>query len=57
VRVDTVVNWNNQPTTSGLAATASTPSSAGIMMGSVTEQAKGMYSSGNYGFLIRDAAE
>jgi large repetitive protein len=54
---ESVVNWNNQPTTTGLAAIASTPSSAGMMRWSVTEQVKGMYSSGNYGFLIRDAAE
>jgi hypothetical protein len=51
------VNWNNQPTTTGLVATASTPFSAGMMRWSVTEQVKGMYSSGNYGFLIRDATE
>ena len=28
-----------------------------MMSWSVTEQVKGMYSSGDYGFLIRDAAE
>jgi hypothetical protein len=51
------VTWNNQPATTGLTATASTPSAAVWMKWSVTEQVKGMYSSGNYGFLIRDAAE
>jgi large repetitive protein len=53
---EAVVNRNNQPTTTGLAATASTPSSAGIMRWSLTAQLKGMYTGGNYGFLIRDAA-
>ena len=51
------MNWNNPPTTTGLVATASTPFCAGMMRWSVTEQVKGMYSSGDYGFLIRDAAE
>jgi hypothetical protein len=54
---ESIVNWNNQPTTTGLVATASTPFCAGMMRWSVTEQVKGMFSSGNYGFHIRDAAE
>jgi hypothetical protein len=37
--------------------TATSPSASGTMMWSVTAQVRSMYSSGNYGFLIRDAAE
>jgi hypothetical protein len=51
------VTWNNQPARIGSAATAPSPSASGTMMWSVTAQVQSMYSSGNYGFLIRDAAE
>ena len=54
---ESVVNWNNQPATTGQAATSSSPSAAAWMKWSVTEQVKGMYTGGNHGFLIRDAAE
>jgi hypothetical protein len=54
---ESVVNWNNQPTTTGQAATSFSPSAAAWMKWSVTAQVKGMYSSGNHGFLLRDAAE
>jgi predicted outer membrane repeat protein len=49
------VTWSNQPLTTGAAAT--TPSTDGALEWAVTEQVVRMYSSGNHGFLIRDAAE
>ncbi len=51
------VNWTNQPATTGPAATATTPASAGWMSWNVTSQVQGMYSGVNGGFQIRDATE
>jgi hypothetical protein len=49
------VTWNNQPAATGAAATAA--SGSGYVEWSVTGQVQSMYSSGNYGFLIRDSVE
>ena len=49
------VRWNNQPGTSGAAAT--TTSGAGYREWIVTSQVQSMYSDGNFGFLIRDETE
>lgn len=50
------VNWNNQPATTGTAATA--PSGNGWRTWTVTEQVLAMYApSANQGFVIRDATE
>ena len=49
------VTWANQPPVAGTAAT--TTSGQGWRQWTVTSQVKEMYSAGNYGFLIRDAAE
>jgi large repetitive protein len=51
------VTWTNQPARTGTAATAPSLSSSGTMKWSVTTQVQSMYTNGNYGFLIRDAAE
>jgi large repetitive protein len=52
---ETTVRWNNQPATTGTAATA--PSGSGYREWTVTQQVRDMYASGNNGFLIRDATE
>jgi parallel beta-helix repeat protein len=52
---ETGVRWNDQPGTTGTAATA--PSGSGYVQWTVTEQVQAMYSSGNNGFLVRDASE
>jgi large repetitive protein len=50
------VNWQNQPATTGTAAT--TTSGSGYREWIVTSQVEAMYTAGaNNGFLIRDAAE
>ena len=50
------ITWQNQPATSGAAAT--TQSGSGYRTWSVTSQVSSMVSSGvNNGFLIRDASE
>lgn len=49
------VTWNNQPATTGQAATVG--SGLGWREWSVTEQVQTMYAGANHGFLIRDAAE
>jgi large repetitive protein len=50
------VTWNNQPATTGTAAT--TTSGSGWREWNVTSQVQAMYNSGtNHGFLIRDSAE
>lgn len=49
------VTWSNQPAVTGVAATA--PSGPGLLEWSVTDRVWSMYSGGNHGFLIRDAAE
>jgi CSLREA domain-containing protein len=51
------VNWNNQPATTGAAATASSPSASTHVQWSVASQVEEMYSGGNHGFLIRDSVE
>jgi hypothetical protein len=49
------VSWSNQPQTTGGPANAG--STFGYVEWDVTGQVQGMYSGGNYGFLIRDAGE
>jgi predicted outer membrane repeat protein len=49
------VTWDNQPATTGGAA--STPSAQGPLEWAVREHLLDMYTSGNHGFLIRDADE
>ncbi|MEO3924804.1 right-handed parallel beta-helix repeat-containing protein [Micromonosporaceae bacterium B7E4] len=49
------VRWNNQPATTGTAAT--TAAGSGYREWSVTGQVGGMYAGGNFGFLIRDSVE
>jgi large repetitive protein len=49
------VTWANQPAVTGPAAAI--PSASGPIEWEVTEQLLGMYTSGNHGFLIRDAVE
>jgi Bacterial Ig-like domain len=51
------VNWNNQPATTGAAATAPSPSASTYVQWSVPSQVEEMYSSANHGFLIRDSVE
>jgi hypothetical protein len=51
------VTWSNQPATTGPAATAATPSSAGWMQWDVTSQVEAMYSGSDYGFSVRDESE
>jgi CSLREA domain-containing protein len=53
------VNWNNQPATSGLPATASSGSSKSYREWTVTSHLQADYAAGaqHYGFLIRDAVE
>ena len=52
---ENLVNWGNQPQTSGVAAT--TAAGSGYREWSVTSQVQAMYSDANHGFLIRDAVE
>ncbi len=51
------VNWANQPATTGVAASATSPASAGFMEWAVTSQVQAMYSGSNHGFKVRDATE
>ncbi len=52
---ETGVTWQNQPTTAGTAATVG--SGSGWRQWNVLTQIQTMYTSGNNGFLIRDATE
>lgn len=52
---ETGATWNNQPATTGSAATAA--SALGWVEWPVTGQVQGMYSGSNYGFLLKDEAE
>jgi CSLREA domain-containing protein len=52
---ENLVNWSNQPQTTGAAAT--TAAGTGYREWTVTSQAQAMYLEGNHGFLIRDAVE
>ncbi|TDD29679.1 DNRLRE domain-containing protein [Kribbella turkmenica] len=54
---ETNVTWNNQPATTGTAATAASPTSNRYVEWSVVSQLQSMYAGGNHGFLIRDAVE
>jgi hypothetical protein len=49
------LTWNNQPATTGTAATVA--SGSGYREWTVTEQVLNMYGTANNGFLIRDATE
>jgi hypothetical protein len=52
---ETGVTWNNQPGTTGSAATSS--SGAGLRSWDVTSQVQTMYSGTNNGFVVRDSNE
>jgi hypothetical protein len=52
---ETGVTWNNQPATSGSAATSA--SGSGARTWTVTSQVQGMYSGTNNGFLLKDSSE
>ncbi|MEU8077956.1 DNRLRE domain-containing protein [Catellatospora citrea] len=52
---ETGVTWRNQPATTGTAATV--PAVKGWVEWTVTTQIAGLYTDGNHGLLIRDAAE
>ena len=52
---ETGATWDNQPATTGPAATAA--SALGWVEWPVTGQVQGMYSGSNYGFLLKDQAE
>ncbi len=52
---ESTVTWNNQPGTTGTAATTS--SANGWRSWDVTTQVQEMYTGGNYGFLVRDSVE
>jgi hypothetical protein len=54
---ESAVTWSNQPATAGAAATTVSGPAAGYREWTVTSQTAAMYTSGNYGFLIRDASE
>lgn len=49
------VTWNNQPATTGTAATAA--SATGWVTWTVTSQVQAMYSGSNNGFVVRDQTE
>ena len=51
------VRWNNQPATTGTAATATTGSSAAWMQWNVLGIVQAQYAGANNGFLLRDATE
>ena len=51
------VNWSNQPSTTGAAATVGSGGSSGWREWSVAAQVEAMYSGTNHGFLIRDSNE
>jgi large repetitive protein len=53
---ETGVTWNNQPGTTGAAATAPSVAS-GWVPWTVTTMVQAMYSGTNYGFLVRDSVE
>jgi large repetitive protein len=53
---ESALTWNNQPQTTGTAATVA--SGSGYREWTVTSQVQAMYAPGaNHGFLVRDAAE
>jgi hypothetical protein len=52
---ENLVNWSNQPLTTGPAAT--TAAGTGYREWSVTSQVQAMYVEANHGFLIRDSVE
>jgi large repetitive protein len=52
---ESLVNWGNQPPTTGTAATAA--AGTGYREWPVTAQVQAMYLEANHGFLIRDAVE
>jgi hypothetical protein len=54
---ESLVTWANQPAVTGAVATAPSGSVVGYLEWTVTAQVAAMYSSGNFGFLIRDAIE
>ena len=54
---ETAVTWNNQPGTTGAAATTPSNAGAGHRSWDVTAQIAAMDASTNHGFLIRDAVE
>ena len=53
---ESTLRWNNQPATTGTAATATTSSSAGWMQWNVLAHVQAQYSGANNGLLLRDAS-
>jgi CSLREA domain-containing protein len=51
------VRWNNQPATTGTAATVASGNSSGYRQWAVLTHVSSMYSGANHGFLIRDSVE
>jgi parallel beta-helix repeat protein len=51
------VRWNNQPATTGTAATVASGNAPGYRQWAVLTQVSAMYSGANHGFLIRDSVE
>ena len=51
------VTWNNQPATTGTAASSASLSSAGFQSWNVLAQVQAMYSGTNNGFLVKDSAD
>ncbi|MPZ69634.1 MAG: DNRLRE domain-containing protein [Actinobacteria bacterium] len=54
---DTSVTWNNQPATTGLSVSASSPASAGWMSWGVGSLVQAQYAGSNNGFLLKDSVE
>jgi hypothetical protein len=54
---ESLVTWGNQPATTGAVATTPSGSALGYREWIVTSQVGAMYTSGNFGFLIRDSSE
>jgi len=54
---ETGATWNNQPTTTGSAATAASTSTVGYAQWNVASEVQAMETSTAYGFLVKDFAE
>ena len=54
---ETTTNWNNQPPTTGAAATVASPAAAGWLEWDVTSQVQATYPGTDSAYVIRDATE
>ena len=54
---ETNVTWNNQPTVTGTAAPAASPTSNRYVEWGVVSHLQSMYAGSNHGFLVRDSVE